>query len=76
MAIELAKLQAWLEEAENGRHRLMMGEREVTLSHALVGTNAVTYQAVDADKLDAYITRLEERIARAKGRGRRGFWIS
>ena len=76
MATDLPKLEAWLAEAEDCLHRLMLGQQEVTLSHSVVGNNAVTFTASDPDKLEAYIGRLQERIARARGRGRRAFWIS
>lgn len=67
---DLATLQQRLREAETARHRLMVGEIEVTVS--VGGYGATTYAQTDMKKLDAYISRLKYEISRITGERRRG----
>jgi len=67
---DLTTLRQRLLEAEGARHRLMIGELEVTVS--VGGYGATTYTQVNIDKLDAYISKLKAEIAALEGRPRRG----
>ncbi len=60
----LATLQQWLGEARDAYHQLMIGRRAVTLRHNMgAGDKLMTYEKANADKLLAYINRLEAQIA-------------
>ena len=70
MVTAIATLYARLAEAERAYHRLMMGEREVTVS--VGGFGATTYAPVDSDKLKSYIDALKGQIAVMERKPRRG----
>ena len=70
MVTAIATLYARLEEAEHAYHRLMMGDREVTVS--VGGFGATTYAQVDSDKLKSYIDTLKGQIAVMERSPRRG----
>lgn len=62
--VPLATLQQWLDEARTAYHELMIGQRAVTLRHNVGGGDKwITYEKANADKLLAYINRLEAQIA-------------
>jgi hypothetical protein len=62
--VPLATLQQWLDEARTAYHELMIGQRAVTLRHNVGGGDkGITYEKANADKLLAYINRLEAQIA-------------
>jgi len=64
-------------EAYHAKHMLMIGQREASLSHTLVGTQAVTFTDVEPEKIDAHIRWIEGLIAQSTGRGgRRAFYIT
>ena len=66
----LSELQGRLKAAEEAYHRLMTGEREVTVS--IGGFGATTYAQVDSDKLKSYINALKCQLAMIERRPRRG----
>jgi len=66
---EKKRLKRWLKEAIGARHRLLIGEREVTVS--VGGYGATTYAQTDLQHLNAYISRLQQELAVLEGRGRR-----
>lgn len=69
-----SELQQRLEEAETALHRLMLGEREVTVS--VGGFGATSYSEVSMDKLKLYIAHLKQAIARQSGKPKRGpLWV-
>ncbi len=70
MVISLELLYQRLNEAEIALHRLMTGDREVTISVGDYG--ATTYARVNANELRDYITRLKCQIAVLERRPRRG----
>jgi len=67
---DLAILQTWLTQAEEARHQLLTGAREVTVS--LQGFGSTTYTQATASALDKYIGELRGQIARLSGGARRG----
>lgn len=67
---DLATLQTWLSQAEEARHQLLMGVREVTVS--LHGFGSTTYTQATAGALDKYIGELRGQIAKLSGAARRG----
>ncbi|MDH5528357.1 MAG: gpW family protein [Nitrospirota bacterium] len=66
---QLATLQKRLDEAETAYHALMTGERIVSIS---IEGRGQSYTPADMVKLQAYITRLKNEIARLTGGPRRG----
>lgn len=58
---DLAQLQSWLAAAQAAYHQLMIGQSAVEV---IVdgGTFSTRFVKADADKLEAYIARLEGRI--------------
>lgn len=66
---ETTTLRQRLREAEAALHRLMIGEREVTVS--VGGYGATTYAQTDRGALEAYIARLKAEIAAREGKLRR-----
>jgi hypothetical protein len=67
---DLLTLQNRLAEAENARHQLLTGSREVTVS--LHGFGSTTYTQASISALDKYIGELRGQIARESGGPRRG----
>lgn len=70
MTDTLLDLETRLTQAREARHRLLTGTQEVSVS--LQGYGSATYTAADVEALERYIHELEHRIARARGRARRG----
>lgn len=66
MAIPLATLQTWLDEALTARHQLMLGKKAVRVRS---GDDEVTFTQADKDKLDAYIGQLESAISAGSASG-------
>lgn len=60
MAIPLATLQIWLDEALTARQNLMLGKKAVRVRS---GEEEVTFTPADKDKLDGYIGQLQSAIA-------------
>jgi diaminopimelate decarboxylase len=60
---QLAQKKVWLAEAELALHRLRTGTAEQTVNFG--AGKGVTYTAASADKLEAYIARLQAEIAAA-----------
>jgi len=67
---DLATLQTRLAEAEEARHQLMTGAKEVSVT--IGGYGATTYTQVNVEKLEQYIQKLNTEIARLGGSPRRG----
>lgn len=67
---DMLTLQNRLAEAENARHQLLTGTREVTVS--LQGFGSTTYTQATAAALDKYIGELRGQIAKLSGGPRRG----
>ena len=65
MALPLATLQQYLEEAQAGYHRLLTGTSAVTFKDQ--NGEMVTYQQASASRLAAYIASLEAQIANLTG---------
>lgn len=65
----LAQLKTCLEQARDALHRLMIGEREVSVSVDEFG--ATSFSQVNRKDLEKYISDLERKIAQAEGRGGR-----
>jgi len=66
---QLATLQKRLDEAETAYHALMLGDRIVSIS---IEGRGQSYTPADMGKLETYITRLKDRIARLQRGPRRG----
>ena len=66
---DLDKLKQRLEEAEIAFHKLLTGEREVSVSVSDFGT--VTYGQAQTKVLEKYITHLKSQVARLERRPRR-----
>ncbi len=67
---DLATLQTRLAEAEEARHQLMTGAKEVSVT--IGGYGATTYTQVNVEKLEQYIQKLTAQIERLNGKPRRG----
>ena len=65
----LTTLQKRLDEAEAAYHALMLGDRIVSIS---IEGRGQSYTPADMGKLEMYITRLKDRIARLQRGPRRG----
>ena len=61
------QLQAWLSEAEQARHELLLGTRAVSVSTG--SGKSVTYTATDIGKIDAYIASLRKQLGQPTGVG-------
>jgi hypothetical protein len=62
---DTAILEQRLSEAQDALHRLSIGESEVTVR---IGEKAVTYSAVKAGELRAYIQELKAQLGQGDGR--------
>ncbi|MFI3241751.1 MAG: gpW family head-tail joining protein [Alphaproteobacteria bacterium] len=69
MAINLELLNTRLTEAEEAYHRLLCGDKEVSVSVGNFGST--TYNQASISKLEAYISSLKSQIASAQGSGGR-----
>lgn len=69
----LAILRARLTSLEEARDKALTGKMRVSLAHAIVGNNQVTFQPVDLAANKAEINEIKWEIARLEGRGRRAF---
>ncbi len=67
MNIELKKVR--LEEAEEAYHKLICGDKEVSVSVGSFGST--TYNQASIKSLEAYISTLKSQIASAEGSGGR-----
>ena len=65
MAINIEILKTRLAEAEEAYHRLMIGEKEVSVSVGNFGTT--TYNQASRSALESYISSLKAQIAAAEG---------
>lgn len=65
MAINVEILKTRLAEAEEAYHRLMIGEKEVSVSVGNFGTT--TYNQASRSALESYISSLKAQIAAAEG---------
>ena len=59
MMMTISEVNQYLSEARAARHKLMMGQREVSIMHSIQGQNAVTYERTSLDDLERYIRYLE-----------------
>lgn len=71
MAVDKEILKTRLAEAEEAYHKLMIGEKEVSVSVGNFGST--TYNQTNITQLEAYISNLKSQIAAAEGKstGRR-----
>lgn len=71
MAIDIETLRTRLAEAEEAYHKLLIGEKEVSVSIGNFGST--TYNQTSRSALEAYIASLKEQINVAEGKtsGRR-----
>ncbi len=71
MVIDIETLRTRLAEAEEAYHKLLIGEKEVSVSVGNFGST--TYNQTSRSALEAYITSLKEQINVAEGKtvGRR-----
>lgn len=69
--IDKETLKIRLSEAEDAYHKLMIGEKEVSVSVGNFGST--TYNQANITQLEAYISNLKSQIAMAEGQstGRR-----
>ena len=65
MVINIEILKTRLAEAEEAYHRLMIGEKEVSVSVGNFGTT--TYNQASRSALESYISSLKAQIAAAEG---------
>lgn len=65
MAINIEILKTRLVEAEEAYHKLMIGEKEVSVSVGNFGT--ATYNQASRSALESYISSLKAQIAAAEG---------
>ena len=65
MAINVEILKTRLAEAEEAYHKLMIGEKEVTVSVGSFGST--TYNQASRTALESYIRSLKSQIAAAEG---------
>ena len=65
MAINIEILNTRLVEAEEAYHKLMIGEKEVTVSVGNFGST--TYNQASRSALESYISSLKAKIAAAEG---------
>ena len=65
MVINIEILKTRLAEAEEAYHKLMIGEKEVTVSVGNFGTT--TYNQASRSALESYISSLKAQIAAAEG---------
>lgn len=65
MAINIETLRTRLAEAEEAYHKLMIGEKEVTVSVGNFGST--TYNQASRTALESYIASLKSQIAAAEG---------
>lgn len=65
MVINIEILKTRLAEAEEAYHKLMIGEKEVSISVGNFGTT--TYNQASRSALESYISSLKAQIAAAEG---------
>jgi len=65
MVINIEILKTRLAEAEEAYHKLMIGEKEVSVSVGNFGTT--TYSQASRSALESYISSLKAQIAAAEG---------
>lgn len=65
MAINVEILKTRLAEAEEAYHKLMIGEKEVSVSVGSFGST--TYKQASRTALESYISSLKSQIAAAEG---------
>jgi len=65
MAINVEILKTRLAEAEEAYHKLMIGEKEVSVNVGNFGTT--TYNQASRTALESYISSLKSQIAAAEG---------
>ena len=65
MVINIEILKTRLAEAEEAYHKLMIGEKEVSVSVGNFGTT--TYNQASRSALESYISSLKAQIAAAEG---------
>lgn len=65
MAINVEILKTRLAEAEEAYHKLMIGEKEVSVSVGSFGST--TYNQASRTALESYISSLKSQIAAAEG---------
>ena len=65
---DLATLQARLIEAEAAQHKLLLGDKEVSVAYG-AGNMQVSFNRADASELAAYIARLKAQIGALGGAG-------
>ena len=66
MVINIEILKTRLAEAEEAYHKLMIGEKEVSVSVGNFGTT--TYNQASRSALESYISSLKAQIAAAEGK--------
>lgn len=65
MAVDKEILKTRLAEAEEAYHKLMIGEKEVSVSVGNFGST--TYNQANITQLEAYISNLKSQINKAEG---------
>lgn len=65
MAVDLETLKTRLAEAEEAYHKLMIGEKEVTVSVGNFGST--TYNQTSRSALSLYISNLKAEISKLEG---------
>lgn len=66
MAIDIETLRTRLAEAEEAYHKLLIGEKEVSVNVGNFGST--TYNQTSRSALEAYISSLKSQIAMAEGK--------
>ena len=61
------QLEAWLAEAEQARHELMLGDKAVSISSG--SGKSLSFAATDLGKLDLYIASLRRQLGQDPGLG-------
>ena len=70
MALDAATITTYISDAETALHSLAMGDKIVTISN--IDGGSATYNQTSMKSLRAYISYLEEQLARINGTLRRG----
>lgn len=70
MAVDIERLKTRLAEAEEAYHKLLIGEKEVSVSVGNFGST--TYNQASLTALETYISSLKSQIAAAEGKATGG----
>lgn len=69
MALDIETLKQRLAEAEEAYHRLLIGDKEVSVTVGSFGST--TYNQINIGQLEKYISSLKAQINQAQGRASR-----